>query len=145
MDDKEPLPFLPRVMPKPQLLPPDEEPEETIAPGNAFAVARGLRAPATLRFLHADGSLMFALAYGHLPTVWGDLPGAILLEYPNFGSIILPGKNLTLLEARLCEYRVTWIRECTDAEAALLDTAVTRIERMRRYPSREADGGGSDR
>ena len=113
---------------------------ELVAAGNAFAVARGTRAPPALRFLLRDGR-SFAMPYAYHPIVWGESAGLVLLEYPKCFTVILAGKNLGLLEAQLCERRVTWIRECDDADAGRLSVAVTRIERLHRFPSREADGG----
>ena len=120
-----------------------EEPEEIVAPGNAFAVARGTRAPTTLRFLRRNGK-RFALPYGNMPIIWGESPALVLIEYPNIGTAILSGIDLEILETRLCEYRVTWIRECTEDHAATLPVAVTRIEWMQRYPSREENISGGD-
>jgi hypothetical protein len=141
MDDSDTLPFPLRLdlKPKRQVAPPDE-PEETVESGDAYATTRGLRASPALRFLHQNGSLKFAMPYGYLPIVWGDSPHLILLEYPGFFTVTLTGKNLGVLETRLCDHRVTWIRECDQAQAALLHVAVTRIEIVRVYPSRTEGG-----
>ena len=141
MEDSDtiPPPFLIRVDPRPAQTPHDE-PEEVVAPGNAFAVARGLRAPPTLQFFDADGGLIHAIAYGYLPLIWGHSPGVIVIEYPTLFPLLLAGTGLGLLQARLCEYRVTWIRLCTAGQAAALPTAVTRIERLKIFPSREPPG-----
>lgn len=136
MDDSRILPFTARTGRGPGggNEPPNED--DQVEPGNAFAVARGTRAPPALRLLLPDGK-SFAMPYGNPPIVWGDSPELVLLEYPGFFTVILAGKNLGLLEARLSEQRVTWIRQCNEADAACLPAAVTRIERMHRYPSHE--------
>jgi hypothetical protein len=121
--------------------------EEQVAAGNAYATARGTRAAASLRFLLHDGK-SFAMPYAYNPIIWAESPTLLLLEYPRFFTVILAGlagTNLGLLEDRLCERRITWIRECDQATAAALPVAVTRIERMHRYPSRELDGPASDK
>lgn len=118
--------------------------DELIEAGNAFAVARGTRAPPALRFL-LPGGKGFAMPYAYQPIVWGESPELVLLEYPGFFTVILAGLELGQLEARLIERRVTWIRQCSEAEAARLPAAVTRIARMHRYPSREVDGPACDK
>jgi hypothetical protein len=140
MADSETLPFPARLdlKPKHHTAPPDEG-EETET-GNAYATARGLRTPPALRFLRTDGTLKFAMPYGYLPIVWGESPRLILLEYPGFFTVTLAGKNLAVLETRLCDHRVTWIRECDEAQAAALPVAVTRIAIARVYPSHAEHG-----
>ena len=143
MDDSDTLPFPTRLdaKPKRRVASSDNgQPEETTEPGNAYATTRGLRAAPALRFLHPDGRLNFAMPYGYLPIVWGDSPSLILLEYPGFFTVTLAGKNLGVLETRLCDQRVTWIRECDQVLAAVLQVAVTRIEIIRTYPSRNDAG-----
>ena len=147
MDDNEPrvIPFTARTGRGGKEPPDGSDPAdaaELVADGDAYAVARGTRTPAALRFLLRNGKT-FALPYAYHPVIWGESPGLVLLEYPKFFTVILAGRNLGLLEARLCDQRVTWIRECGEAQAALLPVAVTHIERLNRYPSRETDGNGS--
>ena len=84
------------------------------------------------------------MPYAYHPIIWGESPTLVLIEYPRFFTVILAGKNLGQLEAQLCERRVTWIRQCGEAEAAALPVAVTRIQRLNCYPSREPDGKPSD-
>ena len=117
--------------------------DESVEAGNAFAVARGTRSPLALRFLLPAGK-SFAMPYAYHPIVWGESPELVLLEYPRFFSVILAGRNLGQLEARLTERRVTWIRQLDHAQAASLPAAVTRIQRLHRYPSRELDAATSD-
>ena len=118
--------------------------DEQVGAGNAYAVTRGTRGVASLRFLLAGGKA-FAMPYAYHPIVWVESPDLLLIEYPRFFSVILAGKNPALLEDRLCERRVTWIRECSEADATGLPIAVTRIERLHRYPSREPIGSGSSK
>ena len=125
----------------------DEPPpadDELVEAGNAYAVARGTRQPATLRFLRQDGRLLFAMPYAFHPIIWLESDALLLLEYPGCFTVILAGAKLATLEARLSEYRVTWIRRCDPATAATLPVAVTCIERMHRYPSRELEVTASD-
>ena len=110
--------------------------DEQVGAGDAYAITRGTKAVASLRFLLADGKA-FAMPYAYHPIIWVESPALLLLEYPRCFTVILAGKNPALLEDRLCERRVTWIRQCSDADAAGLPIAVTRIERLHRYPSRE--------
>ena len=110
--------------------------DEQVGAGNAYAVTRGTKAVTSLRFLLADGRA-FAMPYAYHPIIWVESPALLLLEYPRYFTVILGGKNPALLEDRLCERRVTWIRQCSEADADGLPIAVTRIERMHRYPSRE--------
>lgn len=135
MDDSRVLPFSQRVGNGGE--PPAND--ELVEPGNAFAVVRGTRAPPALRFFLASGK-SFAMPYHTPPIVWGESPALVLLEYPGFFTVILAGHNLGLLEARLCEQRVSWIRQCPPGQVAGDTVMVTRIERMNRYPSREHDG-----
>lgn len=141
MDDSDTLPFV-RPDHKTKRLGVDKEPEEDVAPGNAFATARGLRTPTTLRFFRADGRLKFAMPYGYLPIIWGESSSVVVIEYPGFFTLMLAGKNLDDLESRLCDYRVTWVRECNEMQAAHLPISVTRIQRLASYPSREGETGG---
>lgn len=119
------------VKPKPY-----EQPEEEIAQGDAYATAKGQRNANYLQFRRNDGTF-FAMPYGYRPIIWGHLPDSILIEYPGFFTVALTGKDLDELSLRITDQRVTWIRECNETEAATLAVAVTRIEILRAYPSRE--------
>jgi hypothetical protein len=114
-----------------------EQPEEDIAQGDAYATAKGQRNAAYLQFRRKDGT-SFAMPYGYRPILWGHPPDSILIEYPGFFTVALTGKDLNELSLRITDQRVTWIRECDETEAAMLSVAVTRIEILRAYPSREA-------
>ena len=154
-----PLPMLDTVddKPDPRILPftartgrgtadgkelPNEE--ESVEPGNAFAVARGTRAPHTLRFILADGK-SFAMPYAYHPIVWGESPELVLVEYPRLFSVIVAGDDLGQLEARLIERRVTWIRQTGPGQPGSSLATVTRIERLHRFPSHERDGNDYDK
>ncbi len=143
MDDKPKphiLPFADRAKRGGAETPDDDDAGELVAPGDAYATMRGVKAAASLRFLRRDGKA-FAMPYAYHPIIWGESPALLLVEYPRFFTVILAGKSLGHLETQLCDRRVTWIRECDETAAAGLAVAVTRIERMNRYPSREPDGG----
>jgi hypothetical protein len=120
---------------------PNDSDDETVAPGNAYAVARGPRQPPALKFIRSTGR-SFSLSYGYLPIPWWETPDALLIEYPGLFTVSLAGLDLAVLQARLCDYRVTWIRECDPSSASLLPSVVTRIEIIHTYPSREEGDGG---
>ena len=118
-----------RPTPKP------ERPEETVAPGKAFATVTGQRQAPALEFIWRDGKSL-AVPYACLPLLWWHPPGLILLEYPGLFTIALKGERLTELHRRLRDQRVLWVRECEEAGA--LPLAVTNIAILRAYPSHEA-------
>jgi hypothetical protein len=78
------------------------------------------------------------MPYGYRPIIWGHPPDTILVEYPGFFTVALSCKGQDELFKRISDQRVTWIRECSEALAADLPVAVTRIEILRSYPSRDA-------
>jgi hypothetical protein len=121
-----------------------EEKDEAAA-GDAYATVKGQRTASTLRLLRANGKPV-SIPYAYLPIIWGDhLPGLVLIEYPGLFTARLAGDcDLGPLEELLAEHRVTWIRECSQAEAARLPLAVTRIDLLRFYPSREVAGDPRD-
>ena len=115
---------------------PYEESEEEIAQGDAYATVKGQRNATYLEYRRKDGT-SFAIPYGYRPIVWGHPPDSILIEYPGFFTVALTSKGHGELFKRIGEQRVTWIRECEETLAASLPVAVTRIEILRAYPSRE--------
>ena len=115
---------------------PDQRQDETVALGNAFATVKGQRTAEALEFRRKDGS-SFVMPYGYRPILWGHPPDALLIEYPGFFTVALTCKGLSELFKRIGEQRVTWVRECDGLLAADLPVAVTRIEILRSYPSRE--------
>ena len=117
--------------------------DELIEAGNAYAVVRGTRTPVSLRFL-LPGGKSFAMPYAFHPIIWHESPELILIEYTGFFTVILAGLRLDPLQARLCDHRVIWIRQCDPVDAASLPVAVTRIERMHHYPSRGPKASASD-
>jgi hypothetical protein len=116
---------------------PGNRSDEAVALGDAYATAKGQRAADMLEFRRKDGT-GFAMPYGYRPILWSHPPDTILIEYPGFFTVALTCKGQEELFKRLSDRRVTWIRECSEALAAGLPTAVTRIEILRSYPSREA-------
>jgi hypothetical protein len=117
------------------------EREEESAADDAYGTVKGQRVAATLRLIRRNGKPV-SLPYAYLPIVWGDdLPGLVLIEYPGLFTVRLAGDcDLGPLEELLSEHRVTWIRECDEATARSLPLAVTRIDLIRYYPSREVAG-----
>jgi hypothetical protein len=117
-----------------------EENDESAA-GDAYATVKGQRTASTLRLFRGNGKPV-SMPYAYLPIIWGDhLPSQVLIEYPGFFTVRLTGDcDLSPLEELLADHRVTWIRECSQAEAARLPLAVTRIDLLRFYPSREVAG-----
>ena len=115
---------------------PEKRQDEAVALGNAYATAKGQRTAEALEFRRKDGT-SFAMPYGYRPILWGHPPDAILIEYPGFFTVALACKGFDELFRRIGQQSVTWIRECDQALAASLPAAVTRIEIIRSYPSRE--------
>jgi hypothetical protein len=113
-----------------------EELEEEVASGDAYATAKGQRTADSLEFRREDGTA-FTIPYGYRPILWGHPPDSILIEYPGFFTVALTCTGYGELFKRLGDRRVTWIRECGETIAAGLPVAVTRIEILRAYPSRE--------
>ncbi len=115
----------------------DEDPDERVAPGDTYATVLGQRVAGSIEFIprHDDP---FIVPYGYLPLLWPMRPECLLIEYPTLFTVRLRLKGLDVLTRRIRDQRVTWIRECSQAEAAALPVAVTRIEILRTYPSREA-------
>jgi len=112
------------------------EPLEEVALGDAYATAKGQRTAESLEFRCKD-DFGFAIPYGYRPLLWRHSPDSILIEYPGFFTVALTCKGHDELFKRLVDQRVTWINECDDTLAAGLPVAVTRIEILRSYPSRE--------
>lgn len=116
------------------------EQKDESAAGDAYGTVKGQRTATTLRLIRRNGKPV-SIPYAYLPIIWGDhLPGLVLIEYPGFFTVRLIGEDITPLEELLAEHRVTWIRECSEAEASALPVAVTRIDLIRFYPSREVAG-----
>jgi len=112
-------------------------PEAAPAAGIVYGLIHGQREAGVLRLIRRSGK-PFSLPYGLMPIVWGDwLPLMILIEYAGYGSVRLIGDALDPLETFLSDRRVSWIRACTEAEAAALPLAVTAIDFLHTYPSRD--------
>ena len=137
-DNVLPSPFLSRVdsrQKRDSEAPPSDE--EQIAAGDAYAAIVGPRQALALKYIRRDGRIV-TVPYAYLPLLWLQPAASLLLvEYPGLFTVALRGSNLTGLEARITERRVTWVRECSEAEAVCLPLAVTRIDILRVYPSRE--------
>jgi hypothetical protein len=119
------------------VLPPEGD-DELVAAGDAYATVRGLRHAEGLRF-RRRGRRSFTMSYDYRPIPWWESPGLLLLEYPGFFTIALHGKCVAELEPLIIDRRVTWLRECGEAEAAGLPVAVVRIDILHAYPSREEE------
>ena len=104
--------------------------------GNAFATVKGQRTADALEYRRKDGSSV-TVPYGYRPILWGHPPDTILVEYPGFFTVALTCKGQGELLKRLGAQQVIWIRECDGILADDLPVAVTRIEILRSYPSRE--------
>lgn len=153
MDDSDLLaPFRARIEPRTTRLPPaqdageEEASDEIIAPGQAYSSVRGPRRANALKFVRLD-RISFAMPYALLPIVWPASPALLLLEYPHFFTVALRGKGLDAIEDRIIDHRLFRVRECRDDEAAALSVAVTGIDILASYPSRdmadERPGNGS--
>jgi hypothetical protein len=112
---------------------------ELVAPGDIYATAGGQRLAITLEFIRKDGT-SFSVPYGHLPLLWWRPPGTLIIEYLGMFSVMLVGRELEELHRRIKDQRITWVREFDEHQAAALSSAVTRIEIIRSYPSRDAGG-----
>ena len=140
MDDSgELLPFASRLDGKPRLPPDAEEPpDELVAPGQAFATVTGQRTATALEFIRRDGRA-FCVPYAYAPLLWWQPPGSLVIEYPGVFSVVLRGCNLAGLYRRVRDKRVTWI--CETGEIDATGTAVTSIEIVHAFPSRETGAG----
>ena len=120
---------------------PAKQTEKNVGDGIAYGSVKGQRTANLLRLIRRQGKPV-TMPYGFLPIVWGDwLPRLVLIEWPGFFTARLAaGCDLSPLEALIAEYKITWIREFDAAEAASMPLAVTRIDLIRRYPSREVAG-----
>lgn len=126
----------PALVPKRAIIPPEGDGDE-VAAGDAYATVKGQRQADSLRFLRRKGR-SFTMPYDYLPVPWWESPALLLLEYPGFFTVALHGKAVAELEPRISDRRVTWLRECDEAEAASVPVAVFRIVILHAYPSREA-------
>ena len=112
---------------------------EAVAPGDAYATVTGQRQALSLEFIRPNGD-SFTVPYSYRPLLWWQAPASLILEYPGLFSVALRGKNLAGLFRRIRDYKVTWVREIGPADAAAMPAAVTSIEIIRVYPSREEAG-----
>jgi hypothetical protein len=115
---------------------PIDDNAELVAPGDIYATAGGQRVAVALRFIRTN-LRSFSVPYAYLPLLWWQPPGSLLIEYPGLFTVSLRGKELDELHRRIADHRVTWIREFDPAQAAAMATAVTRIDILHAYPSRD--------
>jgi hypothetical protein len=145
MDDSEDagLAFASRVGGEKTAGPPDggDETDELVAPGKIYATTNGPRLALAIEFIGKDGR-SFTVPYSYLPLLWWKPNDSIIIEYPGLFSVLLKGKELDELHRRVKDQRITWIREFDEREAEALSSAVTRIEILRVFPSREAGTNG---
>ena len=142
MDSDNPLLLVkPALQARRAIRPPEGEDDELVAAGDAYATVRGLRHAEGLRF-RRQRQRSFTMPYDYRPIPWWESPGLLLLEYPGFFTVSLHGKGVAELEPLISDRRVTWLRECDDAEAATLPIAVFRIDILQAYPSREDEAIG---
>jgi hypothetical protein len=147
MDDSNVLtpPFTARLDAKPKRArepspPPEPEtqpPDEVIAQGNAYATVHGQRIALNLEFIWRDGTSV-VMPYACLPLLWWNPPRALVVEYRSALCLMLQGiTDIGPLKRLIQDQRVTWIRECGEAEAAALPLAITSIALLDAYPSAE--------
>jgi hypothetical protein len=96
---------------------------------------RGGHKAVGLRFIFLEGG-DFTMPYGHLPTTWKGPENSIFIEYPQF-TVHLRGRKLDELRSRIDEHRVTLVREIEPLQAQSLAIAVTRIEILGWFPSKQ--------
>jgi hypothetical protein len=121
---------------KPAASDPSPEADELVAPGNIYATVTGQRMALSIEFIHRDRR-SFTVSYSYLPLLWWHPPNLLTIEYPGLFSVLLHGKELDELHRRIKDQKITWVREFDEHRAAALSSAVTRIEILRSYPSRE--------
>lgn len=131
--------FLARLDAKPRRAedPPHDADDELVAQGDAYAAVRGQRTALSIEFIPRDGD-GFILYYADIAAFWIRRPDTILIEYRHLFTVRLRLQGFDLLKRLIRDQRITWIRECSPAEAKALPAAVTRIDILRHYPSREA-------
>jgi hypothetical protein len=111
--------------------------DELPGPGDAYATVSGQRLALNLEFIWRDGGSII-VPYACLPLLWWHPPHAMIIEYRSALSLMLKGKTIEQLKRLIQDQRVTWIRECGEAEAEALPLAVTSIAILDVHPSREA-------
>jgi hypothetical protein len=121
-------------------LPPAKVPEESregddIAKGDAWRSVRGERQALQLVFVFRDGE-DFSMPYALLPSIWSGPGGSFLIEYPQF-TVWLRGRNLADLKQAVRRHQITQVREVDGLLAAALPGAVTSLEIVDWFPSRE--------
>ena len=111
--------------------------DEVIAPGDAYAAVTGQRIALAIEFIPRDGDA-FVIHYADILVLWIRQPDTLLIEYRNLFTVGLRVKGFDSFKRLLRDQRITRITECSEAEAAGLEVAITRIDILRIYPSREA-------
>ncbi len=107
-----------------------------VAAGDIYASVRGTRLAIAIEFIRQDGR-SFSVPYSYLPLLWWHPPGLLLIEYPNLFSVLLKAREIDDLRRRIRDQRIIWVREIGQREAERLASAVTSIEIIRFFPSRE--------
>lgn len=139
---KGPLPFAARLAGgvKPDEPPAGGEADDDdieVAPGDIYASVRGTRQALDLEFILKEG-WSFSVSYSFLPVLWWLPPGLAIIEYPTLFSVLLEGKEMDDMRRRIRDHRITWVREFDQGRAAGLASAVTRIDILHFFPSRDA-------
>ena len=109
---------------------------DDVAPGDIYATAGGNRKAVSLRFIWKDRRRV-SIPYSYLPLIWWKPSGVITIEYPRLFSVRLEGKELEELYRCIADQRITWVREFDEHRAAAMASAVTRMDIIRSFPSRE--------
>ena len=111
--------------------------DELVAEGGSYATVLGQRAAHAIEFIPQDDD-SFIVPYGYLPLLWPKRPDILLVEFPTLFSVALRCKQLDTITRLIRDQRILWIRACDERTAARLPVAVTRIEIVPIFPSREA-------
>jgi hypothetical protein len=114
---------------------PEDEEEDNKAAGDASRSAPGERQAVHLVFVYRDG-VDFSMPYALLPSVWSGPGSSFLIEYPQF-TVWLRGRHLDELKEGVRRHKVSMVREFDVLQAEALLMAVTRIEIVEWFPSRE--------
>jgi hypothetical protein len=137
------FPFTARVGSEKAAVVPDnnsaDDDDELVAPGNIYAATSGPRLSLAIEFIGKSGR-SFTVPYSYLPLLWWQPHASLIIEYPHLFSVLLEGRELDELHRRIKDQRITWVREFDEQQAVALSSAVTRIEILRTYPSRDIGG-----
>lgn len=113
----------------------EQQEEDDVAKGDVWRSVRGQRQALNLVFVFREGE-DFSMPYALLPSIWSGPGGSFLIEYPQL-TVWLRGRNLADLKQAVRRHQITQVREVDGLQAAALPGAITSIEIVDWFPSRE--------